>query len=174
MHRHDIQQVIDDASHKVREGSSLAAPLQKAKLFPVMLTQMIAVGEDSGELEEMLRRVFAQAMEIPLHDPFPRMSYAEAMQRFGSDKPDLRIPLELVDLGDVMKEVEFKVFAGPANDPNGRIAALRLPAGGEEIRGVLHQLPQQRPHQHGAADQQRLLQDVVRRRDAPGRSALPR
>jgi aspartyl-tRNA synthetase len=56
------------------------------------------------------------------------------MRRFGTDRPDLRIPLELVDLGDVMKDVEFKVFAGPANDPKGRIAALRVPAGGELSR----------------------------------------
>ena len=69
-------------------------------------------------------------LDIDLPDPFPRMTYAEAMERFGTDRPDLRIPLELVDLGDVMKEVEFKVFAGPANDPHGRIAALRVPGGG--------------------------------------------
>ncbi|HSH30494.1 MAG TPA: aspartate--tRNA ligase, partial [Thiohalobacter sp.] len=63
-----------------------------------------------------------------------RMSYAEAMQRFGSDKPDLRIPLELVDVADLLAEVEFKVFAGPASDAMGRVAALRLPQGGELTR----------------------------------------
>jgi aspartyl-tRNA synthetase len=62
------------------------------------------------------------------------MSYAEALERFGSDKPDLRIPLELVSLTDVMGQVEFKVFSGPANDPEGRIAALRVPQGGELTR----------------------------------------
>lgn len=81
-------------------------------------------------MEEMLREVFAAVLEIPLPDPFPRMTYAEAMRRFGTDKPDLRIPLELVDLGDVMADVDFKVFAGPAKDPEGRVAALRLPGGG--------------------------------------------
>jgi aspartyl-tRNA synthetase len=85
-------------------------------------------------MEAMMRQVFAHVLEIPLHDPFPRMSYAEAMRRFGSDKPDLRIPLELVDVADVMQPVEFKVFSGPANDPNGRVAALRVPRGGELTR----------------------------------------
>jgi len=79
--------------------------------------------------ENMLRDVFAKTMEIALPNPFPRMSYAEAMDRFGSDKPDMRIPLELIDVGDVMAKVEFKVFSGPATDPKGRVAALRLPGG---------------------------------------------
>ncbi len=87
-----------------------------------------------GLMEDMLRRVFAHVLEVPLPEPFPRMSYAEAMLRFGSDKPDLRIPLELVDVGDLMAEVEFKVFSAPANDPKGRVAALRLPKGGELTR----------------------------------------
>jgi len=85
-------------------------------------------------MEEMIRQVFAHVLEIPLHDPFPRMSYAEAMRRYGSDKPDLRIPLELVDVADVMQPVEFKVFSGPANDTDGRVAALRIPRGGELTR----------------------------------------
>ena len=85
-------------------------------------------------MEEMLRRVFAHVLEVPLHDPFPRLTHAEALNRYGSDKPDLRIPLELVDLGDVMASVEFKVFSGPASDPKGRVAALRLPGGGDLTR----------------------------------------
>jgi len=85
-------------------------------------------------MENMMREVFARVLEIPLHNPFPRMTYQEAMRRYGSDKPDLRIPLELVDVADVMKAVDFKVFSGPANDPKGRIAALRLPKGGELTR----------------------------------------
>ncbi|SEP61273.1 aspartyl-tRNA synthetase [Ectothiorhodospira magna] len=85
-------------------------------------------------MEEMMRELFAQVLEVPLHTPFQRMTYAEAMHRYGSDKPDLRIPLELVDLTDVMAQVEFKVFSGPARDPNGRVAALRLPKGGEVSR----------------------------------------
>ncbi len=85
-------------------------------------------------MEGMMRETFARVLEVPLHDPFPRMTYAEAMQRYGSDKPDLRIPLELVDVNDVMQDVEFKVFSGPANDPRGRVAALRLPQGGELTR----------------------------------------
>lgn len=85
-------------------------------------------------MEEMMRKLFADTLEEALPNPFPRMSYAEAMQRFGSDKPDLRIPLELVDVADLMQEVEFKVFAGPAKDPDGRVTALRLPKGGELSR----------------------------------------
>lgn len=85
-------------------------------------------------MEEMICHLFAKVLEAPLHKPFPRMTYAEAMERYGSDKPDLRIPLELVDVMDVMKDVEFKVFSGPANDPKGRVAALRLPKGCELTR----------------------------------------
>jgi aspartyl-tRNA synthetase len=85
-------------------------------------------------MESMVRELFDTVLDVQLPDPFPRMTYVESMERFGTDRPDLRIPLELVDLGDVMKEVEFKVFAGPANDPNGRIAALRVPGGGEISR----------------------------------------
>jgi len=85
-------------------------------------------------METMMRQVFAQSLEVALPDPFPRMSYSEAMERYGSDKPDLRIDLELVDVGDLMERVEFKVFSGPATDPDGRVAALRLPGGGELSR----------------------------------------
>ena len=85
-------------------------------------------------MEEMMRDIFARVLEVPLPNPFPRMTYAEAMQRFGSDKPDLRIPLELVDVADLMQDVDFKVFSGPAKDPNGRVTALRLPKGGELSR----------------------------------------
>jgi len=85
-------------------------------------------------METMVRDLFLAVLDVSLPDPFPRMSYAESMQRFGTDRPDLRIPLELVDLGDLMTDVEFKVFAGPANDPGGRVAALRVPGGGEISR----------------------------------------
>ncbi len=85
-------------------------------------------------MEKMIRELFARVLEVPLHDPFPRMSYDEAIERFGIDRPDLRIPLELVDVGDVMANVEFKVFSGPAKDASGRVAALRLPGGCELSR----------------------------------------
>jgi aspartyl-tRNA synthetase len=85
-------------------------------------------------METMVRELFRDVLGVSLPDPFPRISYAESMQRFGTDRPDLRIPLELVDLGDLMRDVEFKVFAGPANDPGGRVAALRVPGGGEISR----------------------------------------
>ena len=81
-------------------------------------------------MEEMIRELFAQVLEVPLPDPFPRMSYARAMEQYGTDRPDLRVPLKLVDIGDLMEDVEFKVFAGPAADPRGRVVALRVPKGG--------------------------------------------
>jgi len=85
-------------------------------------------------MEDMIRELFAQVLEEPLHAPFPRMTYAEAVRRFGVDRPDLRIPLELVELKDVMSSVDFKVFSAPASDPHGRVVALRVPAGGELTR----------------------------------------
>ncbi len=85
-------------------------------------------------MEDMFRDIFTHVLEVPLPHEFPRMTYADAIERFGSDKPDLRIPLELISITDLMKEVEFKVFSGPANDPKGRIAAMRLPKGGELTR----------------------------------------
>jgi len=80
-------------------------------------------------MEAMMRNLFKEVIDVDLGKPFPQMTYAEAMSRFGSDKPDLRIPLELVDIADEMKAVDFKVFSGPANDPKGRVAALRIPNG---------------------------------------------
>ncbi|MEX2124507.1 MAG: aspartate--tRNA ligase [Woeseia sp.] len=88
----------------------------------------------TGIMEELIRTVFKSVMQVDLPSPFPRMRYSEAMQRFGSDKPDLRIPLELVEVSDLLDEVEFKVFAVPAKDPEGRVAALRLPNGSELSR----------------------------------------
>ena len=78
--------------------------------------------------EGLIRNLFDEVLGVDLGD-MPRMPYEEAMNRFGSDKPDLRIPLELVDITDLMQQVEFKVFNGPANDPKGRVAALKVAAG---------------------------------------------
>ncbi len=85
-------------------------------------------------MEGMMRDMFKATLNVDLPNPFPRMPYAEAMHRYGSDKPDLRIPLELVDITDLMGAVEFKVFSGPANDDKGRVAVLRLPNGSELTR----------------------------------------
>ncbi|TVQ37638.1 MAG: aspartate--tRNA ligase [Wenzhouxiangella sp.] len=79
--------------------------------------------------EGMIRHVFREVLKVELPGPFPRMSYADAISRFGSDKPDLRIPLELVTICDAVRQVEFKVFSEPANDPACRVAALRVPGG---------------------------------------------
>ena len=80
-------------------------------------------------MEDLTRRLFREAIGADLPAAFPRMTWAEAMQRFGTDRPDLRIPLELVDVADLMSGVDFKVFAGPAADPEGRVAALKLSGG---------------------------------------------
>jgi aspartyl-tRNA synthetase len=85
-------------------------------------------------MEGLLRHLFSEVLQVSLPDPVPRMSYAEAMRRYGSDKPDLRISLELTDVADLVKDCSFKVFAGPANDPAGRVAALRVPGGGALTR----------------------------------------
>jgi aspartyl-tRNA synthetase len=90
-----------------------------------------------GIMESLVRQLFERVLEIPLPDPFPRMTYAEAVARFGSDRPDLRIPLELTEIGDLMKSVSFKVFSEPANDARGRVAALLMPGGGALPRSVV-------------------------------------
>ncbi len=91
-------------------------------------------------MEEMVRHLFNATLEEKLPAVFPKMTYQEAMQRYGSDRPDLRIPLELVDIAEEMKDVEFKVFSGPANDPNGRVVAMRLPKGSELSRKEIDEL----------------------------------
>ncbi|WP_230658923.1 aspartate--tRNA ligase [Psychrobacter sp. I-STPA10] len=83
--------------------------------------------------EGMIQHLFKTMLDVDLGE-FPRMTYAEAMRDYASDKPDLRIPLKLVDVADLMQSVDFKVFAGPANDPKGRVAALRVPNGGSLTR----------------------------------------
>jgi len=87
-----------------------------------------------GTTEEMIRQIYKKVLDVDLPNPFPTMTYAEAIKRFGSDRPDLRCPLELVDVADVLTDVDFKVFSGPANDEHGRVAALRLPKGTELTR----------------------------------------
>jgi aspartyl-tRNA synthetase len=79
--------------------------------------------------ENMVRHIFKTVMNVELANPFPVMAYSEAMARFGSDKPDLRVKLEFTELTDVMKDVDFKVFSGPANQENGRVVGLRVPGG---------------------------------------------
>ncbi|MBT3147176.1 aspartate--tRNA ligase [Neptunomonas phycophila] len=89
-----------------------------------------------GMTESMIRKLFSELKGVDLGE-FPRMSYEEAMRRFGSDKPDLRIPLELVDVADLLQNIEFKVFAGPAKDPNGRVTALKVPGGASLTRKII-------------------------------------
>ncbi|KFZ28302.1 aspartyl-tRNA synthetase [Pseudidiomarina atlantica] len=95
-------------------------------------TSFMSADEVMAVTEKMVRSLFQQMLDVDLGD-FPRMTWHEAMRRFGSDKPDLRNPLELVDVADLLKDVEFKVFAGPANDPKGRVAALKVPGKAGDI-----------------------------------------
>ncbi len=87
--------------------------------------------------ETMIREVFQESLQVALPDPFPVMTYAQAMRDYGSDKPDLRIDLQLTELTAVMKDVDFKVFSEPANQANGRVVALRLPGGAALSRGEI-------------------------------------
>jgi aspartyl-tRNA synthetase len=93
---------------------------------------------DQAEIQEIMeglvRFLFREVQGVELPNPLPRITYAEAMRRYGSDKPDLRVPLELVDVADLVKGCDFKVFAGPAADPKGRVTALRAPQGGKLSR----------------------------------------
>ena len=93
-------------------------------------TSFLSQQEIMQLMEGLLRHLFREVLAVTLPDPLPRMTYAEAMRRYASDKPDLRIPLELVDVADLVRDCQFKVFAGPANDAAGRVAALRVPGAG--------------------------------------------
>ncbi|MRJ41221.1 MULTISPECIES: aspartate--tRNA ligase [Idiomarina] len=95
-------------------------------------TSFMSADQVMAVTEQMVRGLFQQMLAVDLGE-FPRMTWHEAMRRFGSDKPDLRNPLELVDVADVLQEVEFKVFSGPANDPKGRVAALKVPGKADAI-----------------------------------------
>jgi len=100
-------------------------------------TSFLTEQEIRDMFETMIRGVFKTTIDVDLAEPFPVMLYSEAMQRFGSDKPDLRVNLEFTELTDVMAEVDFKVFSTPANTKGGRVAALRVPKGSELSRGEI-------------------------------------
>jgi aspartyl-tRNA synthetase len=97
-------------------------------------TSFLDQAEIQRLMEGLMHHLFKQVLGVELSSPMPRMSYAEAMRRYGSDKPDLRVPLELVDVADLVKGCDFKVFAGPAADPRGRVTALCVPQGGKLSR----------------------------------------
>jgi aspartyl-tRNA synthetase len=99
-------------------------------------TSFLGEEEIRALFQDMIKGVFQQVLDIDLGD-FPIMAYSEAMHRFGSDKPDLRIQLEFTELTDVMADVDFKVFSGPATSKGGRVVALRVPGGGEMSRGEI-------------------------------------
>jgi aspartyl-tRNA synthetase len=100
-------------------------------------TSFLAEGEIRSLMEQLARRMFKEAAGIDLPEPFPVMRYDEAMRDYGLDKPDLRVPLKLAELTDVMKDVDFKVFSGPASAPGGRVVALNVPGGGALTRGEI-------------------------------------
>ena len=99
-------------------------------------TSFLAEDEIRAIFEGMVRAVFHEAIGVDLPDPFPVMPYAQAMALYGSDKPDLRVDLQFTELTDVMKDVAFKVFSGPANSPGGRVAALLVPGGGTGDKSI--------------------------------------
>ncbi|RAQ84938.1 aspartate--tRNA ligase [Burkholderia pseudomallei] len=98
-------------------------------------TSFLGEQEIRDLFEDMIRHIFKTTIDVELDATFPVMPYSEAMARFGSDKPDLRVKLEFTELTDAMKDVDFKVFSAPANTKDGRVAALRVPKGGELTRG---------------------------------------
>jgi aspartyl-tRNA synthetase len=100
-------------------------------------TSFLGQDEITAIMEDLVRQVFKEVLNVDLPKPFPRLGYDEAMRRYGSDKPDLRVPLELTELTDVMKDVAFKVFSGPANTPGGRVAGLRIPGGAAITRSEI-------------------------------------
>jgi aspartyl-tRNA synthetase len=97
-------------------------------------TSFLDQGKIQELMEALIHQLFKRVLNVELPSPMPRMTYAEAMRRYGSDKPDLRVPLELVDVADLVKGCDFKVFAGPAADPRGRVTALCVPQGGKLSR----------------------------------------
>jgi aspartyl-tRNA synthetase len=97
-------------------------------------TSFLDQNEIQQLMEKLVHELFKTVLNVNLPSPMPRVSYADALRRFGSDKPDLRIPLELVDVADLVKGCDFKVFAGPAADPKGRVTALCVPQGGKLSR----------------------------------------
>jgi aspartyl-tRNA synthetase len=103
-------------------------------------TSFMDENEIMNVMEEMIRQLFDKVIDVKLDTTFPRITFQESMSRFGVDRPDLRIPLELVDIAEEMKDVDFKVFSGPANDPDGRVVALRLPKGSDLSRKDIEEL----------------------------------
>ena len=100
-------------------------------------TSFLGEEEIRALMERLARHMFREAVGVELPDPFPVMRYDEAMRDYGVDKPDLRVPLRLTELTDVMKDVDFKVFSGPANSAGGRVAGLGIPGGGALTRGEI-------------------------------------
>jgi len=100
-------------------------------------TSFLGEGEIRALMEALVRHMFRETIGVALPDPFPVLRHDDAMRDYGSDKPDLRVPLKLAELTDAVKDVEFKVFSGPANAPGGRVCALRLPGGGALTRGEI-------------------------------------
>jgi aspartyl-tRNA synthetase len=100
-------------------------------------TSFMSQDDIMGMMEALVRHFFKEVLGTALPAPFPRLSHAEALRRYGSDKPDLRIALELADVADLVRDCDFKVFAAPAKDPEGRVGALRVPGGGAMPRSQI-------------------------------------
>src|SRR5205823_4587107 len=130
-------------------------------------TSFLAQDEIMGLMEELVRHFFREVLGAELPRPFPRITYAQALRRYASDKPDLRIALELIDVADLVKACDFKGFAGPAKDAAGRVAALRGPGGGALPR------PRGAARGSGRAARARLRPVVERLRDRRRLGAHP-
>ena len=100
-------------------------------------TSFLSEQQITDLMEGLIRDLFKTVLNTELPNPFPRMTYEEAMRRYASDKPDLRIPLELKDIADLVKDCDFKVFAGPAQNPKGRVVAMNVPGGGSLPRSQI-------------------------------------
>ena len=127
-------EMIDRLRFRSKVSNSIRNYLDENGFLDIEITQIDIetsfMDEESimGITEEMIRQIFQRHLDVDL-GKFPRMTYADAMRRFGSDKPDMRIDLEFTDIADLMAAVDFKVFAGPAKDPASRVVALRVPGG---------------------------------------------
>jgi aspartyl-tRNA synthetase len=100
-------------------------------------TSFLGQDEIMALMEALVRHFFKEVLDTELPNPLPRLTFAEALRRYGSDKPDLRIPLELIDVADLVRDCDFKVFAAPAKDAHGRVAALKVPGGGSMPRSQI-------------------------------------
>jgi len=118
---------------RVHAGEFFALPQSPEFTQLDVETSFMNEEEIMNMMEDMIRGLFKAKLDVDLPAEFPRMTYADSVEQYGIDRPDLRIPLKLVSVTDLMKSVDFKVFSGPANSDDGRVAALKIPGGAEKL-----------------------------------------